>query len=107
MRAISRLTGASFNTVSKLMIDAGKACAAYHHENVVGVEKHRHLSRAVIDKMFFRALRVTATERLNPHMGRGLWRLIRPNVIYCGVTLFGLIKERTGYFKPGFPKYFY
>lgn len=41
MRAISRLTGASFNTVSKLLIDAGKACAAYHHENVVGVSAKR------------------------------------------------------------------
>ena len=41
MRAISRMTGASFNTVSKLMIDAGKACAAFHHENVVGVSAER------------------------------------------------------------------
>ena len=34
IRAVTRLTGASKNTVSKLMIDAGKACAWYHDEHV-------------------------------------------------------------------------
>lgn len=37
MRAISRVTGVSLNTVTKLLIDAGKACAAYHDEHVRGV----------------------------------------------------------------------
>ena len=32
--AITRLTGASKNTVAKLLADAGKACAAYHDEHV-------------------------------------------------------------------------
>lgn len=41
MRAIARLTGASFNTVSKLLIDAGEACAAYHDENVRNVKAAR------------------------------------------------------------------
>ena len=30
MRSISRITGVSINTVSKLLIDAGMACAAFH-----------------------------------------------------------------------------
>lgn len=34
IRAVTRLTGASKNTVTKLLIDAGKACAAYHDEHV-------------------------------------------------------------------------
>ncbi len=34
IRAIARLTGASKNTVIKLMIDAGKACTAHHDEHV-------------------------------------------------------------------------
>jgi IS1 family transposase len=34
IRAVTRLTGTSKNTVIKLMIDAGKACAAYHDEHV-------------------------------------------------------------------------
>ncbi|MDZ4792300.1 MAG: IS1 family transposase [Hyphomicrobiales bacterium] len=38
IRAVTRLTGASKNTVNKLLIDAGKACAAFHDANVVGVK---------------------------------------------------------------------
>ena len=41
IRAVTRLTGASKNTVSKLLIDAGKACAAYHDENVRNVKAER------------------------------------------------------------------
>jgi IS1 family transposase len=41
MRAITRITGVSLNTVTKLLIDAGKACAAYHDEHVRGVKATR------------------------------------------------------------------
>ena len=41
IRAITRLTGASKNTVAKLLIDAGKACAAYHDANVRDVKTTR------------------------------------------------------------------
>jgi IS1 family transposase len=41
IRAVTRLTGASKNTVIKLMIDAGKACAAYHAEHVHGLTTKR------------------------------------------------------------------
>jgi IS1 family transposase len=41
IRAITRLTGASKNTVAKLLIDAGKACAAYHDANVRNVKASR------------------------------------------------------------------
>ena len=34
MRAISRTVGVSINTVTKLLIEAGEACAAYHDETV-------------------------------------------------------------------------
>ena len=37
MRAITRLTGVSINTVSKLLVDAGNACAQYHNDAVRGV----------------------------------------------------------------------
>ena len=37
MRSISRITGVSINTVSKLLIDAGLACAAFHDKTVRGV----------------------------------------------------------------------
>jgi hypothetical protein len=41
IRAVTRLTCASKNTVIKLMIDAGKACAAYHHEHVRNLKTKR------------------------------------------------------------------
>jgi IS1 family transposase len=41
IRAITRLTGASKNTVTKLLIDAGNACAAYHDANVRNVKAKR------------------------------------------------------------------
>ncbi|MDX6613849.1 MAG: hypothetical protein QOD75_3035 [Blastocatellia bacterium] len=37
MRSVSRITGVSINTVSKLLIDAGLACAAFHDTMVRGV----------------------------------------------------------------------
>lgn len=41
IRAVTRLTSASKNTVIKLMIDAGKACAAYHDEHVRDLNSRR------------------------------------------------------------------
>lgn len=41
IRAITRLTGASKNTVIKLLSDAGRACMAYHDENVRNVPAKR------------------------------------------------------------------
>lgn len=41
LRAITRITGASINTVTKLLVDVGKACEKYHDENVVGITSKR------------------------------------------------------------------
>ena len=41
MRSISRVVDVSLNTVTKLLIDAGKACSAYHDEHVRGVRATR------------------------------------------------------------------
>lgn len=41
LRATSRITGCSINTVTKLLVDVGKACQTYHNENVVGVSTRR------------------------------------------------------------------
>ncbi|HRK43547.1 MAG TPA: IS1 family transposase [Gemmobacter sp.] len=38
MRSISRITGVSINTVTKLLEDAGRACAAYHDATVRNVK---------------------------------------------------------------------
>lgn len=41
MRSISRVTGVSINTVSKLLVDAGEACARYHYYTVKDVKARR------------------------------------------------------------------
>ena len=35
LRAISRLTGASKNTIAKLLVDAGRACSDYQNRALV------------------------------------------------------------------------
>jgi IS1 family transposase len=41
MRAVSRLADVSINTVSRLLVDAGKACMAYHDGTVRNVKAQR------------------------------------------------------------------
>jgi IS1 family transposase len=41
MRTIARVTDVSFNTVKKLLIDAGRACATFHDEKVRDVKAKR------------------------------------------------------------------
>ena len=41
MRSISRIADVSINTVSKLLVDAGKSCATFHDQNVIGVTARR------------------------------------------------------------------
>lgn len=41
MRSITRITGMSINTVSKLLEDAGGVCAAFHDKRVRGVKARR------------------------------------------------------------------
>ena len=41
LRAIVRMTGVALNTVTKLLVDMGCACAAYHHGHVRNVRVRR------------------------------------------------------------------
>jgi IS1 family transposase len=41
IRAITRITGASKNTVTKLLVEVGKACQQFHNNKVVGVKSER------------------------------------------------------------------
>lgn len=42
LRAISRMVDVSINTVTKLLIDLGTACAKFHDETVRGLHCRRH-----------------------------------------------------------------
>ena len=41
MRSTARVTDVSFNTVAKLLVDAGKACAGFHDKTVRGIKAKR------------------------------------------------------------------
>ena len=41
MRAISRMTGASRNTIDKLLVDLGHACSDYQDKTFVNLESKR------------------------------------------------------------------
>ena len=41
MRSVARLADVSINTVSKLLVDAGRACAAHHEDAVRDVKAKR------------------------------------------------------------------
>jgi len=41
MRSISRVVGVSYNTVAKLLVDAGTACSIHHDEHVRGIKSER------------------------------------------------------------------
>jgi len=79
-------------------VHAEYIAAVFIHD--VGLKSHRHLSRAIIDKIFFRALKVTTRHSLDLSLGQGTWRRVRPYVLYIGVAGFGLVKEQLGYFRP-------
>jgi IS1 family transposase len=56
IRAISRVTGASKNTIAKLLVDAGRACAAYQDR----VLRHLPCKRVQVDEIWS-FVRVKAT----------------------------------------------
>lgn len=72
IRAITRLTGASKNTVAKLLVDAGKACAAYHDANVRNVKA----SRVQVDEIWsftYAKQRTVATAKAAPDHAGDTW----------------------------------
>lgn len=72
IRAITRTTGASKNTVAKLLIDAGKACAAYHDANVRNVKA----ARVQVDEIWsftYAKQKNVATAKAAPEQAGDTW----------------------------------
>ena len=69
MRSVSRIEDVSINTVSKLLVEAGEACAVYHDEHVVNVPA-KHVQ---CDEMwsFFCAKEKNAPKAKTAPMGAG------------------------------------
>lgn len=72
MRAVSRVTGVSINSVTKLLIDAGLACAAFHDENVHGV-KARRIQCDEIWSFCYAKQKNVATAKAAPEWAGDIW----------------------------------
>jgi len=72
MRSISRITGVSINTVTKLLEDAGKACAAYHDATVRNV-KAAHVQCDEIWSFCYAKDKNVATAKAAPDGAGDVW----------------------------------
>ena len=82
IHSITRLTGASKNTVKKLLVDPGHACAAYHDDHVRNLKSQR----IQCDEIWsFCALKVKnvppalVAEYYEPSKKRGTYKKINSN----------------------------
>jgi IS1 family transposase len=72
MRAISRVTGVSINTVTKMLIDAGLACARFHDESVRGV-KAKHVQCDEIWSFCYAKAKNVAKAKAAPERAGDVW----------------------------------
>jgi len=72
MRSISRVVGVSINTVTKLLVDAGEACTAYHHEHVRDVRAARVQCDEIWSFCYAKQKNV-ATARAAPEEAGDVW----------------------------------
>jgi IS1 family transposase len=63
LRSASRLADVSINTVYKLLVDAGEACAAYHDEHVRGVASRRVQCDEIWSFVYAKAKNVATAKR--------------------------------------------
>ena len=72
MRSISRIVGCSINTVTKLLVEAGEACFAYHDANVRGL----HPKRIQCDEIWsfcYSKQKNVATAKAAPEQAGDVW----------------------------------
>ena len=73
MRAISRTVGVSINTVTKPLVDAGEACAAYHDEHVRGIRGHRRIECDEIWSFVYAKEKIVRRAKAAPEGAGGVW----------------------------------
>lgn len=69
MRSISRVCDASINTVSKILIDAGTVCAAFHDEKVRAVKSQRVQCDEIWSFCYAKAVNVPAAKAAPDNAG--------------------------------------
>ena len=72
LRSISRTVGVSINTVTKLLEDAGRACAAYHDETVRDV-KAKHVQCDEIWSFCYAKAKNVPTAKAAPEGAGDVW----------------------------------
>lgn len=72
MRAISRMTGVSINTASKLLVDAGNACAAFH-DGVVRNVKSECIQADEVWSFCYAKQKNVATAKAAPEEAGDVW----------------------------------
>ena len=73
MASISRVLDVNYNTVMKLLADAGEACAAYHHEHVRGIRGHRRIECDEIWSFVYAKERAVARAKAAPDEAGDVW----------------------------------
>ena len=73
MRSVTRVTGVSINTVTKLMNDAGSACAAYHDEHVREIRGHRRVECDEIWSFVYAKERAVVRAKAAPDGAGDVW----------------------------------
>ncbi|HEX7424611.1 MAG TPA: IS1 family transposase [Terriglobales bacterium] len=89
LRSVSRLCDVSINTVTKLLVDAGKAAIAYHDEHVRGVRSQRVQCDEIWSFVGAKAKNVTPEQK---HEGWGdawTWTAIDADTKLCLSYLVG------------------
>jgi IS1 family transposase len=69
MRSISRVSGVSINTVSKLLADAGNVCSAFHDDMVRGVSAKRVQCDEIWSFCYAKAKNVATAKSAPSHAG--------------------------------------
>ena len=73
MRGIARTADVAFNTVAKLLRDAGNACAAHHHEAVRGIVEERTIQCDEMWSFVYAKQRNLADAKAAPNVAGNVW----------------------------------
>ena len=96
MRAISRTVGVSINTVTKMLVDAGEACAAYHNEHVRGIRGHRRIECDEIWAFVYAKEKAVATSKAAPDSAGDVWTFTALDADSKLITSYLVAGERDG-----------
>lgn len=96
MRAITRITGVSINTVAKLLTDAGNACAVYHDEHVRGIRGHRRLECDEIWAFVYSKARAVRGAKAAPDGAGDAWTWTAIDADSKLITAYLVSGERDG-----------